>query len=666
MDNVPQPRRPWKSKADFFRPFRTAAAANAASSSYETTPSSSGVEVGENISTLYYDPVVFSRDRHIDTEPDLRDLNNALVALVDVFPDVQPEVLREMLLGVSEESRLQVVTEHLLQKKAKWVGGRYRTPASSKKRNDESKKLKSRPAGAQLRLENEDMFRSDAYKKAVKQVLYQEFRSLSHSTIKGVLAEQNFSYTFARPVLQQVASRSWRFSISNLWSKRSPADAHPYIMWQTHGSVDDQAATPAVRRTGSVELDHELYELFVEPIVRRQRQDRIHADYTTACEVNEAEAEDAEALFDCECCYSSVPFEKIATCDDGCHYLCLDCIRRTVNEALYGQGWARAADLHKATVRCFAPLSQDCQGSIPSDLVRRSLTQGADNDDAWRDFQARVTTETLLKSGLPLQRCPLCSYAEVDEPPSPRIRHPKAILNHISTKAPPAFQIMFIGLSILLAIFTLPVLVILALLWILTPLIPPLKSHLQRSLSRIHTHRRGIRFQCQNPTCTHLSCTRCLAPWTDPHTCFSTEKQSLRTAIETSTTHAIKRTCPRCLLSFVKSSGCNKLVCNCGYTMCYICRQEITSKEGYGHFCQHFRPNGGRCGECERCDLYGDEDEEVVVRRAAEEAERKWREEREGDGDEVEGKRMIEVLVGGRKVRWWEEWLDWGVDAVVA
>jgi hypothetical protein len=171
---------------------------------------------------------------------------------------------------------------------------------------------------------------------------------------------------------------------------------------------------------------------------------------------------------------------------------------------------------------------------------------------------------------------------------------------------------------------------------------------------------------------------RCSALWRDPHTCFESEKTSLRTAIEASATAAIKRTCPRCLLSFVKDSGCNKMVCNCGYAMCYICRQEITAREGYAHFCQHFRPAGGRCTECHKCDLYGDEDEEKSIRMAVEEAEKAWREKDSGEGkDGVDGpaaavalddeatKRMLEDVVGGSKGigAVMERWLDAIVEA---
>lgn len=101
--------------------------------------------------------------------------------------------------------------------------------------------------------------------------------------------------------------------------------------------------------------------------------------------------------------------------------------------------------------------------------------------------------------------------------------------------------------------------------------------------------------------------------------------------------------------------------------MCYICRQEITSREGYSHFCQHFRADGGRCVECERCDLYGDEDEEAAIRRAAEAAEKAWREKEGGKQvNERATHAMVEALVGqARGSGYWESWLDMVVDAVV-
>lgn len=131
--------------------------------------------------------------------------------------------------------------------------------------------------------------------------------------------------------------------------------------------------------------------MFVSPIVLSKRQAQLAEDLALATKLNEAEAEAAEALFECECCFASVPFESIATCSDDCHQLCFNCVHRTVSEALFGQGWSRTIDLERSTVRCFAPTSRDCHGVIPSDLLRCCLVVTVGKEDLWTDFQDRVT-----------------------------------------------------------------------------------------------------------------------------------------------------------------------------------------------------------------------------------------------------------------------------------
>jgi hypothetical protein len=645
MDYVPllRPSRAgaWRSRADFFRPFRSTAS-----------------ETGENITPLYNPALV---NQELEEEPDLAELNTSLAALVELFPDVQPEVFREMLLSISKESRLQLVTEQLLKKRPTYVNGRLRPARRGNAVDAQSSGLKRRCDDL---LPPEDTFRGENYRKAVKQLLYLEFKNLSHSTIRGVMAEHNDSYKRSRPTLLQLSAKSWRFSISALWSKKSPAGGagdHTALHWQANAPFVDP--TPSVKRTGSAVLDRELYELFVEPLLTKRRLEWILADHTYANKLNEAEAAELGAVFDCECCYSSVPFEQIATCNDGSHYLCFDCISRTTNEAVYGQGWARSADLERMTLRCFAPALQECQGSIPSDLVRRAL-----NEDVWLAFQTRATSDAVTKSQLPLQRCPFCIYCEVDETSTPRLRNVGQVARHLLQKSSLRIQGFFLGVFLLAIFLTVPFFFLAFSLYLLGAAFPPAANAIQQAWTRVHKRRRGLKFRCLNVDCTKTSCTRCRMSWRDPHTCFETEKTSLRTAIESSATAAIKRTCPKCHLSFVKSSGCNKLVCNCGYTMCYICRGEITSKEGYSHFCQHFRPHGGRCSECERCDLYGDEDEAGAIRKAALEAEQRWREK---EGLEMSGqnkeatKAMVDTLIG-KKGSWWEEGLDAVLDAMLA
>jgi hypothetical protein len=84
--------------------------------------------------------------------------------------------------------------------------------------------------------------------------------------------------------------------------------------------------------------------------------------------------------------------------------------------------------------------------------------------------------------------------------------------------------------------------------------------------------------------------------------------------------------------------------------MCYICRADV-GREGYGHFCQHFRPEGregGGCKECGRCDLYLEEEEGVVVERARQKAVAEWRE--MNAGSDVKGLEEVEKEVLGMRL----------------
>lgn len=638
------------------------------------------VDEGGDDATKYFDPVEADDAAKQADMPDLRELNDALHVLIQVFPDVQPEVFREMLLNLSKESRLEVVTEHLLRNGAKFVQGRYRK--NDKKEHVEEKEAtpaKGATVSDESVLQQEDTFRTEEYKTAVKEIFYQEFKALSHSTIRAVLAENNFSYTLARPTLQQVNSRSWRFTITNFWSRKRTntieTDNHPLIEWHPD-ILGTGVMLPCLKRTKSLELNRELYNMFIAPTLARQKEELLWGDYALADQLNETEAEEAEAMFDCECCYTSSTFERIATCDDGCHYICFRCIRHAINEALYGQGWARNINVGKTSLRCLAASADDCQGCLPPALIQRALFVEKDGIQTWHKLEERTATESLIQSQLPILRCPFCSYAELDELPTIRFRDPVTLALQIGRIQTNVRNSLMILLFILVYPFLYPFLPIISIF--AEALCKPAHSRLQTSQSRTLRKRRGLKFTCRSPACHRPSCTNCLSPWRDPHVCHADSMQSLRHAIEQATTQSIKRVCPKCNLSFIKSSGCNKLVCNCGYTMCYVCRQEIGSREGYSHFCQHFRERPGtRCNICDKCDLYVSEDEEGVVRKAAMEAEKEWLErekEKKGIGSAVVerdrdryGGVVKEVLRGKKGRDWdWGSLLDGFIDAVLA
>ncbi|KAI4285731.1 MAG: hypothetical protein L6R35_004593 [Caloplaca aegaea] len=559
------------------------------------------------------------------TEERLTKLNDELTVLIEVFPHILPDVFREVLIRFDGESRLEAALNSLLKNDELWVKGRLRPIVD---------RIASGPATAGSRLTlDADKFRSNSYKWAVRVNLLHEFKSLSKSTVQAVLAEKNHSYTLARPVLQGIASKNWRRSIGKFfsrWSKSTEdvSEKHGMIQWT---KAADGFRMPILRETGDAELDKELYQTVLAPLLAQHRAQQEANDEQVAEQVNLQEAISADALFECGCCFGSTIFERMASCTESLHIICFECISRAINEALYGQSWGQTVDPDRGLLRCLVPTADDtCPGCIPSEITRRAVIESPKGLQSWLRFESRLREESLTKAQIPLVRCPVCSYAESTDLYLP----PGAFHYTINFQHP--FQTL---LYIVCALAALPFLLAYLVLSYLPILRNPLPSpSLLFHNSLTHLTKCTLlptRFRCRTPTCLAHTCMTCSQPWLDPHTCSTPrsstgEATSLRTAIETARTAALKRTCPRCNTSFIKDSGCNKLTCVCGYSMCYVCRQGLGERdggEGYRHFCQHFRVQGGRCGECESCDLYGGDDGEAAkVELAGKKAEKEWRE----------------------------------------
>lgn len=593
------------------------------------------------------------------------ELNAALETLAGTFPDVRVEVFRELLVRFDGESRLQVCVEQLLRHKEKWVEGRWNIPESQTTSDGQDPNDRAGlhgPVGENL-VPVEERFRSEEYKAAVQMILAKEFSGLNKSTVDAVLAEANFSYWRARPTLRDLSRRTWRATFNNIlpFRRKKDRDDHPLMTWQRRM---DGELIPRLKETGSAELDVELYAILLAPLLDQRRENQEADDYRLALELNEQEAKSVDALYECECCFADVTFEQIATCSANAHVICYLCIQRTIFEALFGQGWGKSVDLERSTLKCLAPLSVGaCEGCLHPQIVRQAVLLDTAGSETFRKFEDRLASETLLKSQMKLIRCPFCSYAEADPIYHPSSRGIRWQVRRDGGIIPSILMTLF--LLDLVPLFVIPFLIFL--------LVDPssVLALFENAIRHLCLKIRPQRFTCANPSCQRVSCITCQKPWRDPHICHEPLLLDLRATVEAARTAAVKRTCPRCGLSFVKSSGCNKLTCVCGYSMCYLCRKalgprirpararrgfdrprprdldahdgpaennpfeddpeaeseedELEEPEGYKHFCEHFRINpGSRCTECSKCDLYQAEDEEAVARRAGEKAEREW------------------------------------------
>lgn len=592
----------------------------------------------------------------------LLNLNEALAVLVNIFPTVLPEVFREMLTIFDGESCLHIIVEQLLDYPDKWVRGRWKT-------SDSENVVFYSSTGMNTLVPVAERFRRHSYKRAVQVALYQEFKALSNSIIDAVMAEENYSYSRSRPTLQKITAKSWRRKISKLFaswrrSENSGPGSHYMVRWVS-SSAGVATGVPELRQTGDRELDQELNQTIIMPLIERLKEEQKTEDWALALKINETEANNAGALYECECCFSDTVLEQMATCTMGEHIICFRCLCHAAREAIYGQSWGRNIEHQSGQIRCLAPLSVECAGCIPRDMSYRALSQSNGGLEQIRMLESRLADEALRKSHLPLIRCPFCPYAEVNDLYVPT----EEFHFHLNTSKP--FTLV---LLLFLAFCLLPLLIICTALqnFFSIQVLPDPTVLISNSLTRIMRLKYlPRRFKCQSPICSLPSCMLCFKVWHDPHICYESAVVSLRTTIEAARTAALKRTCPRCGLGFIKDSGCNKLTCVCGYMMCYLCRKGLSNGaggEGYRHFCQHFRPAGDKCGECDRCDLYKAEDEDRLIKQAGEIAEREWRK-REG---------MLGVDgIGGEQVdaaefSWWEggriyQWLvNWWTENVVA
>ncbi|KAI2467164.1 hypothetical protein F4781DRAFT_324895 [Annulohypoxylon bovei var. microspora] len=104
-------------------------------------------------------------------------------------------------------------------------------------------------------------------------------------------------------------------------------------------------------------------------------------------------------------------------------------------------------------------------------------------------------------------------------------------------------------------------------------------------------------FRCDNPGCEKVSCRLCRKESHIPKTCAEYAAEhglEARHILEEAMSEAVIRKCNNCKHPYMKSEGCNKVVCTrCGTKQCYVCRKTITD---YKHFNDTSR--GGQRGQC--------------------------------------------------------------------
>ncbi|KAG0934302.1 hypothetical protein G6F57_008878 [Rhizopus arrhizus] len=479
-----------------------------------------------------------------------------LLAL-EIFPDCDIGFLRERVLRYTC-AHVENVTEELL-KLARWP-----------ERLNYGK------------MDRSEGIHGQRYKDQAQAQLVKDFPQIWKSSIQAVLAENNWDYLKSHDQLQDMGSGGFWESIKNLWMHWHTSHTRHYV------ERDPRLATQ------------------LEMLEQRRRETQEEHDFRLAKRLNEEEYDRQQQFISCDCCYGDTTFEDLLFCSQATHAFCHDCIRHYLSEGLFGQGSLRG----QAQIGCIAS-TDDCPGCLPTLSLKRVLTA-----DVWKAYE-----QSQLEDCFPQQRiqCCACSYFEWDE----SAENVTSILDGLSgwvrslcwwlmVVEIPTFSYFLLSRSRYFYYFF-----VIALRWFIQW---DLSSNLEIAHQRLIRTRRGRVLHCKNPECNTVTCLQCQRPFRGLHQCYEKETDGLRLYVEKAMADAVKRTCPNCSLSFQKSDGCNKIVCRCGYTMCYVCRKDIL-KESYKHFCDHFRAiPGSQCTKCTKCDLYKTDPEDQAIQSAAEKA----------------------------------------------
>ncbi|KAI9301843.1 hypothetical protein BJ944DRAFT_251988 [Cunninghamella echinulata] len=583
--------------------------------------------------------------KHIKAENHVDRWNAALTTLAtDLFPDTDIDYLRRLILN-HQHSYIEQVTLDLL------------SDVNVPERLDYKQ------------LHRYDMFRSDHYKTQALQQLITEFPQVWKSSICAVLAENNWDYIKSYDQLSEMGSGGFWSSIRNFFLHFSMPKAGSSPSFPSSSSHSSSSSSITSLQQQQQQKEKEKGTIMdpillkeIQQIQKRKLDKQVLADETIAHEINIQEYEANEQFIECGCCFGDYTFEQLIFCSQGKHQFCHHCIQQFLSEGLFGQGNLRGA----VRIPCIASDDRfhSCDGCFTMETLKECLSM-----DLWKAYEASLLEANLAMQGWALVRCASCNYSELDESTRPfhQVLDKTQLFMYIASWIMVLLLLLFIIMidfvviilkkigsgsgsgeddSVVIMLnnngldknrlnkmmfdvnnhpflFTLLFLLFGSLLWFGLQQWD-LKNDLHIAYDRIVQQRRGYAFQCRNPSCGKLTCLKCMHVIRGLHSCWENEKDGLRLYVEKAMADAVKRTCPKCNVSFQKSDGCNKIVCQCGYTMCYVCRKDI-KKESYAHFCQHFRDlPGSPCSKCKKCDLYKTTPEDQAVKKAANNARREY------------------------------------------
>ncbi|RCH82248.1 hypothetical protein CU098_004045, partial [Rhizopus stolonifer] len=287
-------------------------------------------------------------------------LNACLSILaLDLFPDCDVSYLRERVLQYSYAHIEQVVDAILST-------GKYPERLEYGK------------------MDPSEGIRSEKYKSQAQLQLIQDYPQIWKSSVRAVLAENNWDYIKCYDHLKEMGSNGFWNTIRNFFFYWSSTPSHHTKLTVTDPDLLDQL--------------NQLQQHAVRKQVEKDRQ--------LAVQLNLTEYTDQQQLITCDCCYSDESFEQLVFCSEGQHAFCHRCVTHYMSEGLFGQGTLRS----QPRIHCIS--MDECTGYFGQNTLRHLLS-----DDIWKAYES-----SLLEEGVRAEQqvlCCACPYFELDESTKP-------------------------------------------------------------------------------------------------------------------------------------------------------------------------------------------------------------------------------------------------------
>jgi hypothetical protein len=222
--------------------------------------------------------------------------------------------------------------------------------------------------------------RTNAYKNQAMALLKITFPRLSVDAIRGTLEEKRFQFTPAFEILSRI----------NIIDGADKGEERALILADAPFLKHVKRIVlkgPRPRRMPRLHIADPALVEEVDAIPEMNKKENRAPNTKVEEEKVKQEVAAREIEVTCECCFGDEPTKTIIQCDQGKHFFCFVCVRRYVQEQLFGQD--------TSIVQCISLEADGCKAGFSTVELTRALT-----DDVLKAYDIHQTSTEIVKANI--------------------------------------------------------------------------------------------------------------------------------------------------------------------------------------------------------------------------------------------------------------------------